>query len=144
MSDVAAAFAAITLGVFVVGGGIGGCMYVAPQYNVYNQQMTGKAELARAEQNRQIRIMEARAEEEAAILFSKAEVARAHGVAEANAIVADGLGGPEGYLRYLWIQNLGSKDNGVIYIPTEAGLPILEAGRLKQDVKVSVQAPAGE
>ena len=50
-------------------------------------------------------------------------------MAEANAIVAEGLGGPEGYLRYLWIQSLGENGQDVIYIPTEAGLPILEASR---------------
>ena len=44
-------------------------------------------------------------------------------------IVAEGLGGPEGYLRYLWINKLGENDQDVIYIPTEAGIPILEAGR---------------
>ena len=40
--------------------------------------------------------------------------------------------GHEEYLRYLWITNL---ENGsgreTIYVPTEAGLPILEANRLK-------------
>lgn len=34
----------------------------------------------------------------------------------------------EGYLRYLWIDKLGA-GNQVIYVPTEAGLPILEAGK---------------
>ena len=35
----------------------------------------------------------------------------------------------EAYLRYLWIQNLESGSNSVVYVPTEAGLPILEAGK---------------
>ena len=29
----------------------------------------------------------------------------------------------------LWIENLDKGQNSVIYIPTEAGLPILEAGK---------------
>jgi hypothetical protein len=29
----------------------------------------------------------------------------------------------------LWIENLDKGHNSVIYIPTEAGLPILEAGK---------------
>jgi hypothetical protein len=33
------------------------------------------------------------------------------------------------YLHYLWIHNLAETRNEVIYIPTEANLPILEAGR---------------
>ena len=46
-------------------------------------------------------------------------------------VVADGLGGPEGYLRYLWIHAMENEKATVIYIPTEAGLPILEAGKRK-------------
>ena len=60
------------------------------------------------------------------------EVERAKGVAEANRIVADGLGGPEGYLRYLYIEHLAQSQGQIIYVPTEGGLPILEAGRLRQ------------
>lgn len=50
-------------------------------------------------------------------------------MAEANRIVADGLGGPEGYLRYLNIEHLAQSQGKIIYIPTEEGLPILEAGK---------------
>lgn len=133
MSDTAA----IALGVIVVGtvvfGGIGGCFYVAPQYNVYSQRMEGQAQFQKAESDRQIKVLEARAAFEAADMTSKAEVRRAEGVAQANKIIADGLGGPEGYLRWRYIEmleNTGQKNGrDVIYIPTEGGLPILEAGR---------------
>lgn len=37
----------------------------------------------------------------------------------------------EAYLRYLWVQELSDNRNSVIYVPTETGLPILEASRLK-------------
>jgi len=108
---------------------IPGCMAGMPYYSVWEQGMTGRAELARAEQNRQI----ARFEAEAAVMRAEgeaaAEVARARGNAEANAIIADGLGGPEGYLEYLYIQALRDSETEVIYVPTEAGLPILEAQR---------------
>ncbi|QDP58325.1 MAG: hypothetical protein Unbinned664contig1000_6 [Prokaryotic dsDNA virus sp.] len=119
----------VVLGLCVGAGGL----WVGPKFNVYIQEMEGQAELARAKQNRQIKVSEAEAAKESAALLADAEVARAKGVAEANKIVANGLGGPEGYLRYLYIEGL--KDalrNGsqVIYVPTEAGLPILEATRL--------------
>jgi hypothetical protein len=52
-------------------------------------------------------------------------------VAEANRIIGESLKGNESYLRYLWIQNLESGSNSVVYVPTEAGLPILEAGKRK-------------
>lgn len=89
----------------------------------------GKAELAQAEQNRQIAITEAKAKEESAELLANAEVARARGVAEANKIIGDSLKGNEEYLRYLWIDAINTKEQQIIYVPTEAGLPILEAGR---------------
>ena len=103
-----------------------------PYINVWQQRLQGQAELARAEQNRQIVVNEAKAKLEAAKFWAQAEIERAKGVAEANKIIADGLGGPEGYLRYLYIESLKEAEaNGdkIIYIPTEAGLPILEAGR---------------
>lgn len=105
--------------------------------------MDGRAKLAHAEHEREIRVREARAEKEAEILKSEAriirakgeseaEIERAKGAAEANRIIADGLGGPEGYLRYLYIETLKANSQGsIIYIPTEASLPILEASRLK-------------
>lgn len=107
-----------------------GAMYGCPKYNVYQQNLAGEAELARATQNRQIRIQEAKAKQEAATLEAQAEVERAKGVAEANKIIGDSLKGNEAYLRYLWIQGLqeGATPQ-VVYVPTEAGLPILEAGR---------------
>lgn len=106
-------------------------MWIIPYYHVWNQSMSGTAELRRAEQNRQIAVLEAQAKLDAAKLLAESEVERAKGVAEANRIIADGLGGAEGYLRWLWIDALNNPKAGqqVIYVPTEAGLPILEAGK---------------
>jgi len=105
-------------------------MAVIPVYRVWSAEKTGQAEYAQAEQNRRIKILEAEAKRDSAVLEAQAEIERAKGVQQANAIIADGLKGNEEYLRYLWIANL-EKGSGkeVIYIPTEAGLPILEAGR---------------
>lgn len=101
-----------------------------PIYNVWQQGLAGQAELRRAEQNRQIKVQEAQAVKDSASLYAEAEILRAGGVAKANEIIANGLGGPEGYLRYLYIHMLEeSHDKQIIYIPTEAGLPILEAGQ---------------
>ena len=108
---------------------IGGLLFGAPAWNVWRAEMSGKAALARAENERQVLVEEAKARSEAAKFLSEAEVERARGVAEANEIISEGLGGPEGYLRYLWINKLGTNGQDVIYVPTEAGIPILEAGR---------------
>lgn len=104
-------------------------MFVLPQWNVWRADLAGQAALAQAENERKVLIEEAKARLESSRFYAQAEVERAKGVAEANKIVAEGLGGPEGYLRYLWIQKLGENKQDVIYIPTEAGVPILEAGR---------------
>ena len=105
--------------------GLGGC----PMYNVWTEGLKGQAELARAEQNRQIVINEAKAVKESATYKADAEVERARGIDGANKIIAKSLGGPEGYLRYLYIDALQSTSCETIYVPTEAGLPILEATR---------------
>lgn len=108
---------------------IAGLFFVWPQYRVWQQGLAGEAELKRAEQNRQIAVEEARAKLEAAELLNQAEVKRAEGLAQATALVVDSFGGPDAYLRYLWIQSLENNDADIIYVPTEAGLPILEAGQ---------------
>ena len=81
--------------------------------------------------NRKIAIQEAEAKKESARALAEAEVIRAEGVAKANRIIGESLRGNESYLRYLWIQTLNDSLQNVIYVPTEAGLPILEAGKRK-------------
>lgn len=106
-------------------------MWGCPNYRVYQQNLEGEAELARATQNRQISIQEAQAKMESAKDLAEAEVIRAGGAARANKIIGESLKGNEAYLHYLFINNMEHTKNQVIYLPTEAGLPILEAGRLK-------------
>lgn len=107
-------------------------MYGCPKYKVWEQRLQGEAELARADSNRKIQTLEAEASKQSASALADAEVIRAEGVAKANKIVAEGLGGPEGYLRYLWIHSMDRGANQIIYVPTETGLPILEANRFKK------------
>lgn len=106
-------------------------MWGCPQYSVYEKRMQGQAMLAKAESDKQIQIQDAKSKLEAAKMLAAAEVERSKGVAEANKIIGDSLRGNESYLRWLWISNLEDKEKtgSVIYIPTEAGLPILEAGK---------------
>ena len=121
--------------VIIIIGVLCGGLYGCPKYNVYSQKLAGEAELARAESNRKIAIAEAEAKKESAKQLAEAEVIRAEGVAKANTIIGDSLKNNEAYLRYLYITGLNESDdkgNKIIYVPTEAGLPILEAGRLKK------------
>ena len=112
--------------VFVIASGVGSCMYGMPMYNVYHQQMEGEAELAKANFSKQVAVQEAHAKMESAKLLADAEVMRAEGVAKANKIIGDSLTNNEAYLRYLFVNNLEHTQNQVIYVPTEANLPILE------------------
>lgn len=107
-------------------------MWGIPQYGLYSQRLAGEAALAEAQSSRRIAILEAQARRESAVALAEAEVLRADGAARANRILQDSLGGPEGYLRYLQIQSLAETKASLIYVPTEAGLPVTEANRLVQ------------
>lgn len=118
----------ITLVIIVAS--LAGC----PTYRVWQQGMAGQARLKEAESSRRILVQEAEAKRDAAKMLAEAEVERARGVAKANEIIGESLKGNETYLRYLWIMELSSAGH-VIYVPTEANLPILEAGRLSHPPK---------
>ena len=107
-------------------------MWAYPQYRLYSQRLAGEARLAEAQSSRRIAILEAEARRESAVALAEAEVLRAEGAAKANQVLQDSLGGPEGYLRYLQIQALEETEANLIYVPTESGLPVTEARRLRQ------------
>lgn len=110
---------------------IAASMLVIPPYRVWSEGMKGKAEFMRAEQNRKIKIEEAKANLDAEKLNAQAEVERAKGAAEAIKIENGSL--TPTYIQYLWVrQQNANANNRIIYIPTEAGLPVLEAGRVQE------------
>ena len=103
-------------------------MWGFPKYRVWYAELEGKAEFVKAEQNRKIKIEEAKANLEAEKLNAQAEIERAKGAAEAIRI-ENGAISPT-YIQYLWVrQQQNLNDKTVIYIPTETNLPVLEAGR---------------
>ena len=99
-------------------------------------EIEGRKKLAEAEWTRKVQVADAVAKQEAAKSLAQVEVERAKGVAEANKIIGDSLKGNEAYLRYLCVNNL--EKAGAIYIPTEAGMPILEAGNKPKKIKNEV------
>ena len=106
-----------------------GMAFIRPWYNVWSQEMEGKAEFAKAEQNRKIKIEEARANLEAEKLNAQAEIERAKGAAEAIKIENNSI--TPTYIQYLWVrQQADLSDKTVIYVPTETNLPILESTRM--------------
>lgn len=116
--------AIVGIAVFVVA-----MAFVMPWYNVWSQEMEVKAEFAKAEQNRKIKIEEAKANLEAEKLNAQAEVERAKGAAEAIRIENGSI--TPTYIQYLWVrQQSDLSDKTVIYVPTETNLPILESTRM--------------
>lgn len=102
--------------------------FIRPWYNVWSQEMEGKAEFAKAEQNRKIMIEEAKANLEAEKLNAQAEIERAKGAAEAISIENGSI--TPTYIEYLWVRQQSDLSNKtVIYVPTKANLPILELAR---------------
>lgn len=104
-------------------------MWGIPQYNVWQQEMAGKAEMAKAEQNRRILVEEAKARLEAEKLNAEAEVARAKGMAEAMK-VENGQLSPI-YNQYLFIRTLekiAEKGNlpQIIYLPSDGMIPVMD------------------
>ena len=116
--------------IFLVILGMVGC----PVYNVYTSKMEVEAVLAHAQYSRQVAVAEAKAKLESAYLLLQADTIRAHGVARSNVIIGSSLS--EAYLRWLFVSELNTTKDQVIYLPTEAGLPILEAGK-----RINVQNP---
>lgn len=107
---------------FIIVFGMMGC----PHYRVYTQRKEGEAMLAHAQSSKEVAVAEARAKMESATLLAQADTVRAHGIARSNQIIGASL--TDAYLHWFWIDNI-DKSNNVIYVPTEANLPIMEAGR---------------
>jgi len=133
--------AIVMLGLFLIVVGIPGACYAVPKYNVWERGLSGEAELAKAEYTKKVIVTEAVAKQEAAKALAQAEVERARGVAEANRIIGASLKDNDAYLRYLWIQQLAESPGDVVYVPTEANLPIMEAGRFGRTKQEKKEAP---
>lgn len=112
----------LSIGLLVIIG-IAGLMFGVPRYNVWQQEMAGRARLAEATQSRQIAVEQARAEKEAAALR-----------ADAIEIMGEVA---QRYPEYRYQEYLGAfadalrdgKINQIIYVPTETNIPIMEGGR---------------
>ena len=106
---------------------LGGC-YLNASTKEWRYEIEGKAMLAQAENEKKVKIEEAKADYESAKYKKNADIERAKGIAEANRIINESL--TEQYIRWLYVENIKETSNQIIYLPTEAGLPILESSRL--------------
>ena len=126
------------ISIFIVLVSLTSCYDFNRKQNELDAESQGRAVLLEAESSKKAMIEEAKAENESATLRAEAkvkiakaeaqaEVERARGVAEANKIIGESLKDNEVYLKYLLVNGLVNGKGERIYIPTEAGLPILEA-----------------
>lgn len=111
---------------------IAGLMFGLPRYNVWQQEMAGKAEMAKAEQNRRILVEEAKARLEAEKLNAQAEIERAKGMAEAMQVENGTLNST--YNQYLFIRTLEKlADRGslpqIIYVPSNDLVPTMDMSK---------------
>lgn len=114
----------VSLGTILLAGIVTLCMWGCPRYEVYSMEQHGKAQLAQANQNREILVSQARAEKEAA--QSRADAIKIMGQAAKD------------FPEYRQQEFIGAfaeavkegRISQIIYVPTEANIPITEARRL--------------
>ena len=123
-------------------GGLLGILLVVVGTIVLFKVIGPKLNLYKANTEKQAVIAEQRAVSEAAEFAARSAVIQAGARAEAMVIEAKSLAESQAiiaatltpeYVRYLYVKAIEGNTNQVIYIPTEAGLPILEAGRIGND-----------
>lgn len=105
-------------------------LYGYPIWRVWASQKQGEADLQQAHKEQQIQVSKAQGRLDAAKLNKEAAVIEAEAVAAQIEKIGANLRNHDLYLKWQWIKMMEEKPAGsVIYVPTEAGLPILEAGR---------------
>jgi hypothetical protein len=110
--------------------------WVMPSVNLHKAEIENQRVISKQHAESDAAVYAAKSTITQATAKASAEVERAKGAAKAQEIIANTLTEP--YLRYLYITNLGTSDHEVIYLPTEAGLPILEADRFDQPTGNSI------
>ncbi len=105
-----------------------------PLWRVWSAHQAGLADLQFAQNEQQIQVSQARGRLNAAELNKQAAVIEAEAVALQIQAIGNELTKHDLYLRWQWIKMMEEHgaDATVIYVPTEANLPVLEAGRFQQ------------
>jgi len=111
-----------------------------PHWRVWAAHQKGLADLAQANNDQQIQIAKAKARKEAATLNKDAAIIEAEAVSAQIEKIGQQLTTHDLYLRWQWIEMMKAhaeheEGTTVIYVPTEANLPVLEATRFKGSEK---------
>jgi hypothetical protein len=100
-----------------------------PHWRVWAAHKEGQADLQRAKNEQQIQIAKAQSRLDAADLNKRAAIIEAEAVALQIQAIGKELSAHDLYLKWQWIKMMEETEATTIYVPTEAGLPILEASR---------------
>jgi hypothetical protein len=124
----------IFTGLLVLVAIIGFCLWFFPVWHVWKARKSGEADLAEATYEQKIQVAEADGRLAAAQKNKAAAIIEAEAVAAQINTIGEGLQRHDLYLRWQWIKMM--EESGAyretIYVPTEANLPILEAGRMSE------------
>ena len=104
-----------------------------PFWKVWASRKDGQASLAEAENAEKVAIAQANARIGAAEANKKAEIIEAEAISESIKTIGKSLEENPSYNRFQWIKMMEKGNNATVYVPTEANLPILEAGKRKTD-----------
>lgn len=110
-----------------------------PHWRVWAAHQRGQADLAQAKNEQQIQIAEAQSRLAAAELNKQAAIIEAQAVAAQVKEIGTELSHHDLYLRWQWIKMMEDtiteeSATQIIYVPTEANLPVLEASRLQKGI----------
>lgn len=124
--------AIIVAAVLIVIYGVVWATVIYPIWRVWAQRKEGEADLEQAHKEQQIQVARAQGRLDAANLNKQAAIVEAQAVSAQIKEIGEQLTSHGLYLRWQWIKMMEERPkNSVIYVPTEANLPILEASRLR-------------
>lgn len=106
-------------------------IYWYPKWRVWASGQKGKADLEAAQYEKQIQVAQAEGRLKAAESNKQAAIIEAEAVAKQIEVIGNNLTKHDLYLRWQWIKMMEEREGSTVYVPTEANLPILEAGLRK-------------
>lgn len=105
-------------------------LFGLPVWRVWAQSKQGEADLQQAHKEQQIQVSKAQGRLDAASINKQAAIIEAEAVSAQIERIGKTLTEHDLYLRWQWIKMMEERpNNSVIYVPTEANMPILEAGK---------------
>lgn len=105
-------------------------LFGMPMWRVWAQRKQGEADLQQAHKEQQIQVSKAQGRLDAATINKQAAIIEAEAVSAQIEKIGQTLTKHDLYLKWQWIKMMEERpESSVIYVPTEANLPIMEAGK---------------